>query len=689
MINIIGKIVNSLISLDGDQAPIAGPDVASQLDPQDSGPEALARNLNAAFLLGLTGNQHSRGAREYIAAMQKQTGAARLARFFLNGFDLLEGELARATTQDPSLGPRIAQAADSLEKPAGGPAYRPVWEAFFPEGLAPLDNREAAVSQLRQRRTIKVLKPNPEPVTNPFSEVLFTSNILLGKPSGDFDSASSGLSDQLTERIRNWEPGQERYWYDHPIPLGIALEQNEILHGLRGLSQAAAFEQSRRPGEDLGRLTCICSVSVTHDGLRDLAHDYIRETLQHAGRLENLDIYLFAEQDTDRLKAEVLFPAAEHYFPGVALDSLDEVIGVDGEYGRHFSFLKAVAALWQVLIKPEIKATFKIDLDQVFPQPELVEQAGASAFELLTDPLWGAVGTDHWGQEVELGLIAGALVNRSDISKGIFTADAQWPELPPTADQTVFFSALPQALSTEAEIMTQYGSRGLDGQSACIQRIHVLGGMSGILVNSLRRCRPFTPTFIGRAEDQAYMFATLFSTSPRLRCLHKPGLIMRHDKEILIPETIADSQVSKIIGDYLRILLYTDYCRALPWPQKNIKEAADPFTGCFISSLPLHLVFLRLALKAAALFATNKPEDTRQACQFLQEGASRIGPIIAQGDGHRQQIVNALSKQRQGWNIYYDVLDRLEKGLAREGEFELALRQKARDLVAVKIGRKS
>ncbi len=680
MIKSIGSIIDNLISSTHGREPISGQDISSQFNPQDLGPVALARNLNAAFLLGLTSNQESNNAREYIGAMAKRPEAAALAHFFQNGFSWLESELDKAANQDPGLVPTIEQAAKTLGNPTGGPAVESVWEVFFPEGLSLLDNREAAVSQLRQRRKIKVLRPNPEPVTNPAAEVLFTSNILLGKPAGVLDSAASGLSQDLVDRISNWEPGQQRYWYDHPTPLGIVLDQNEILHGLCGLSQAVAYEQSRQAKTGQEPLTCICSVSVTHDSLHDLAHDYIDQTLRNAAGLKNLDIYLFTERDTDRLKKEVLFPAAKHYFPRASLDSLDRVIGVDGEYGRHFSFLKAVAAFWQVLIKPEIKATFKIDLDQVFPQHELTSQAGASAFELLADPLWGAVGADHWGQEVELGMIAGALVNHSDISKGIFTPDVPWPEGLPKADQTVFFSSLPQALSTEAEMMTRYGRTDLDGHDACIQRIHVSGGMTGILVNSLRRCRPFTPTFIGRAEDQAYVLATLFSRPPWLRCLHKPGLIMRHDKEDLIPETIASSKVSKTIGDYLRILLFSDYCQALPWPQERIKQTADPFTGCFISSLPLHVVFLRLALKAAALFAVNKPENTLEACQLLHEGASRLGQMITRRGEYPQEIVDELGKQREGWDLYYDLLQRLEQGLTQNGDFELAIKQKAEDL---------
>ena len=58
-----------------------------------------------------------------------------------------------------------------------------------------------------------------------------------------------------------------------------------------------------------------------------------------------------------------------------------------------------------------MRATFKIDLDQVFPQEELLETMGASAFELLCTPLWGAHGRDAQDRSVSLGMIAGALVN--------------------------------------------------------------------------------------------------------------------------------------------------------------------------------------------------------------------------------------------------------------------------------------
>ena len=92
----------------------------------------------------------------------------------------------------------------------------------------------------------------------------------------------------------------------------------------------------------------------------------------------------------------------------------------------------------------------------IFPQQTLVEQTGASAFEHFTTALWGANGTNFRGRPVELGMIAGALVNESDIENSLFTPDVRFPELPQLPDQRLFFSVLPQAVSTRAEMMTRY-----------------------------------------------------------------------------------------------------------------------------------------------------------------------------------------------------------------------------------------
>ena len=82
------------------------------------------------------------------------------------------------------------------------------------------------------------------------------------------------------------------FWYDHPIQIGVKPEQNEVIYGLRGLSQAIEFEKARgNPKGD--RITCVLSVSVTHQGLQKLAKQYLEEELSRFQHLDNIDVYVF------------------------------------------------------------------------------------------------------------------------------------------------------------------------------------------------------------------------------------------------------------------------------------------------------------------------------------------------------------------------------------------------------------
>ncbi len=416
------------------------------------------------------------------------------------------------------------------------------------------------------------------------------------------------------------------YWYDHPIHIGTPPKENEVLYGLRSLEASFDFELKRGNISEESRSTCVLSVSVTHKGLQKIAKKYLEEEIIKSGGFKKTDLYVFTEADTQRIITEILVPASDHYLKGENVKEFFNVFGVDGEYGRHYSFLKAIAAFWNVLINPKIKATFKLDLDQVFPQKEVVEETGLSIFEHLKTPLWGAYGSDSNGNPLELGLIAGALVNERDIHKSLFTPDVPFPNRDPSLDEFFFFSPLPQALSTEAEMMTRYSMDGLNNLKTCIQRIHVTGGTNGILIDSLRHYRPFTPSFIGRAEDQAYILSVLMNPGTKLTYVHKDGLIMRHDKDAFAKEAIESAFVGKIIGDYIRILYFSAYAKVLTDDLAKIKEIMDPFTGCFISYIPMTIVYLRFVFKAASFFSDGKDE---LALEFIRSGSDRIMKALA------------------------------------------------------------
>jgi hypothetical protein len=323
-------------------------------------------------------------------------------------------------------------------------------------------------------------------------------------------------------------------------------------------------------------------------------------------------------------------------------------------------------------------ATFKIDLDQVFPQKELVEQTGASAFEHFSTPLWGARGLDTRGKPVELGMIAGALVNQKDIGKSLFTPDVPFPKRSPYPDEHIFFSTLPQALSTEAEMMARYDTNELDGKRSCIQRIHVTGGTTGMLVDSLCRYRPFTPSFIGRAEDQAYILSVLLNPGTKLAYVHKDGLFMRHDKEAFAQEAIESAFVGKLVGDYVRILYFSAYAKTLAEDVGRLKEIIDPFTGCFVSRIPVTVVYLRFAFKVASFFDQDKKE---QGVEFVQTGAKRIMSALKFADGNHSHLRQQYEKERLGWDLYYDTLEAVKKGSKNGDDFALDLLVKAKRIV--------
>jgi len=279
---------------------------------------------------------------------------------------------------------------------------------------------------------------------------------------------------------------------------------------------------------------------------------------------------------------------------------------------------------------------------------------------------------------VELGMIAGALVDEADIGKSLFTPDVPFPNRRPSLDEHIFFSTLPQALSTEAEMMTRYIGDKLDGQRLCIQRIHVTGGTNGILVDSLRRYRPFTPSFIGRAEDQAYILSTLLNPGTQLAYVHEAGLIMRHDKKAFAQEAIESAYLGKLVGDYIRILYFSAYAGALTNDVAKLKDTIDPFTGCFISRIPITVVYLRLGLKTASLFAEGKRE---QGLEFIRIGAQRIITALDFIGGENSKLKDQYEKERLGWNLYYDTLSAIENGIADGHQFALDLRRKVQSII--------
>jgi hypothetical protein len=665
------------------------PEAIKQFNLDAESENEVLKSINISFLIMLAGSNHSqyKNAKDFIEKLHKQDRYKQIAEFYLNGNNLVLKEFEAHLEKEPDVVDRLKELNEmSFESHNEEQIRELFWSVFFPQGidLMDADKRREKVNQLREIRKIDIINLNANPILNPSREIIFTSNVLLTKPLDESYFNDDDLSDDLKNHIKSVGSEKQKYWYDHPIPIGIAPEKNEVLHGLKGLSEMLSFEKSRGNANKNDKLNCLLSVSVTHDGLHNIAKEYLTNEIKKSKSIKDINIYIFTENETEQLIEEILsqivnsFPELEK----TELKKLNTVFGVDGEYGRHYSFLKAITAFWQVFVDEKVKGTFKIDLDQVFPNKEQVEQSEASVFEHFKSPLWGAKGRDAHGNNIDLSMIAGALVNESDIDKALYYPDVRFPTNSKiNADEYVFFSRLPQSLSTEAEMMEKYKSENIDGENTVISRIHVTGGTNGILINALKKYRPFTPSFIGRAEDQAYIMSVLFESPCYLRYLHKSGLIMRHDKNSFAGEAIKAAETGKIIGDYLRILLFSFYAKMLPWSVNRIKSELDPFTGCFISDIPYTIVYLRFALLICSLFNNENDENQFKAIRLINEGIPRLLNQINIIESKNNRLQKQFIDESISWYLFYDILDIAEKQIKSKDNLMLDIKTKAEKII--------
>ena len=665
------SVISSLL-IHNEKNPFVIFEPAKYFNINASDPEDIVCAINSSFLIMLTGKEHPLydDAVKYLNDKRNDDELHGIVEFYFSGYELIQYEIENRCSEDSKFIKQLKSLEEWLNNRENliniDEAIERIWGLFFPEGLGLRENRKELMPALREKRTINIQNLNDNPIADPLKQMIFTSNVLLTIPSESTSIDELPYSQEFKKKLNDTCKEKQVFWYDHPIQIGVEPESNEVLYGLNCLDEAIQFERVHGGVPVDKKMTCILSVSVTHKGLQNIGKRYLEEEFKRSGGFKNLDIYVFTEADTLRIINKILKPAAENFKEINDFEIIQDIFGVDGEYGRHYSFLKAITALWNVMHDNEKIASFKIDLDQVFPQKELVEQGGSSALENFTTPLWGATGTDSNGNKVDIGMIAGILVNEKDIEKSLFTPDVKFPDRSLNPDEFIFFSQLPQAFSTEGELMTHYDSKQLDGGKTCIQRIHVTGGTNGILVDSLRHYRPFTPSFIGRAEDQAYILSVLSnSADERLIYLHKDGLVMRHDKNAFAQKAIESAYIGKLIGDYVRILYFSSYAKALSVDTDFLKEEIDPFTGCFVSKIPLTVVFLRFALKAASFFADGKEEGI----DFVKKGFIRILNAVDFSIGDENNLKKQYEKEKKGWDLYYNLIDEIEKGIASDYDF--------------------
>jgi hypothetical protein len=132
--------------------------------------------------------------------------------------------------------------------------------------------------------------------------------------------------------------------------------------------------------------------------------------------------------------------------------------------------------------------------------------------------------------------------------------------------------------------------------------------------------------------------------------------------------------VGKLIGDYIRILYFSSYAGLISDDIDKLKDHVDPFTGCFISKIPVTIVYLKFALKSAGFFSKGEDEE---GFEFIKKGSRRIGEALKLTNINSNLLKEQYENEKLGWDLYYDTLSAIENGIAKGDEFALELKIKA------------
>jgi hypothetical protein len=156
---------------------------------------------------------------------------------------------------------------------------------------------------------------------------------------------------------------------------------------------------------------------------------------------------------------------------------------------------------------------------------------------------------------------------------------------------------------------------------------------------------------------------------------------MRNDLNTLAGESVRAGEGGRKIGDLVRILMFSYYAKALPWPVKTAKAALDPFTGCFISRMPVTLVHLRLAMTIAELYASDVKEAHDKAKTFQEQGVRRLDMALNHLAGKTNPLFERYEKEKKAWDLFYDTLKAIEDNLASQDFFALKLMRRAENFI--------
>ena len=106
------------------------------------------------------------------------------------------------------------------------------------------------------------------------------------------DLESLDLPDEIRRELPAIMEEEQLYWFDHPVQIGEIQEKNEIIYGLKSLSEAFEYEKKNGTVQQDATLDVLLSISVTHEGLQELASPYLKYEMSRCNDIKDLNIYI-------------------------------------------------------------------------------------------------------------------------------------------------------------------------------------------------------------------------------------------------------------------------------------------------------------------------------------------------------------------------------------------------------------
>jgi len=173
------------------------PGFREQFRPQERGPHVAARNLNAAFLIALSGSRLSHPARGYLASMSADPDWNNTARFYLDAIQRIEEEMEKADGDQPVVAVstlRLAVQAAALFCD-GSPTAKNDGEKLVGGGSERLGEVLADPGEVDMARYL-----NDKEGWDLFYDILDA----LEKGIAEGDRFSGTLKDQALEVVQSW-----------------------------------------------------------------------------------------------------------------------------------------------------------------------------------------------------------------------------------------------------------------------------------------------------------------------------------------------------------------------------------------------------------------------------------------------------------------------------------------------------